>query len=207
MYTYGFPFSGIVCLCLNVRVSVLYCKLLPYTSFSILPWSGQQPYFFLPLFPTPFNVCFSKVHPCGDQWRDILISVAVFHVWVIALLYIHQIPLWVQLLISHFLDLCLSYRKWQYSEGWGVVSFLWWFLVTEAQGWALQAKASSPEIFRSGLWWLSVLTVAKSTLEMCSGFHHLCALLYFLLFTGSQDGFLSDAVWFLLVILIGILLW
>lgn len=68
--------------------------------------------------------------------------------------------------------------------------------MTEAQGWALQAKASSPEIFCSGLWWPSVLMAVANvhSPEMCSGFpSSLCALPY-LLFADSQDGFLSDGI-------------
>ena len=93
----------------------LCCKLFPLYLFFQFCFEGtSSAFFFFSLLLTPLSVWSSKVHPSGYQWHNNLISVAVVHVWVIALCVRVQS-------INHFLD--LSYWKEQYSEGWGDVSF------------------------------------------------------------------------------------
>ena len=172
--------------------------------FLILPWRDVICYN-LPLLLTPLSVGSSKVHPCGDQWHNFITSVAGFGVWVIAN--------------------CIHFFKISSVVGPFLESVSWLFLSSTAVNagehlsvWMVIFRNIGPDMsikilgfaplkfFSSGLGgcpFLGLLPMSIPT-EHVEGLHYLWALSPIYHVQTVRIALLSDAMWFLVVYLIGI---
>ena len=75
------PFPGT--LCVWILSLYLSCELVPLYLFFNFSYKGYQRLFSSSVWLISFSVWVFKVHPPSDQWHNFIISVALFHCWVL----------------------------------------------------------------------------------------------------------------------------